>query len=171
MVSSIAIYCLHTVKWFQILLSNANSSIYTQLNSFKYDKWLNSSIWWLDGTLTGTTTLGKSRSGRNDSKGVLHIHQSSRIEVSPSDGSMPYLGYSLPTGGFYSPTKIQLAYPTADLAKKYLRLTYQPIYPLNMIGIVMKYSCHFCYMFLIIMFWFIRVCVCVCIYIYIYIYI
>ena len=27
MVSSMAIYCLHTVKWFQVLLSNTNSSI------------------------------------------------------------------------------------------------------------------------------------------------
>ena len=49
MVSSIAIYCLHTVKWFQVLLFNTDSFICTvtwfqvllfiactQLNSFKY---------------------------------------------------------------------------------------------------------------------------------------
>ena len=27
--------CLHTVKWFQVLLSNTDSFIYTQLNGFK----------------------------------------------------------------------------------------------------------------------------------------
>ena len=34
MVSSIVIYCLHTVKWLHLLLSNTNSSIWTQLNVF-----------------------------------------------------------------------------------------------------------------------------------------
>ena len=44
MVSSIAIYCLHTVKWFQVLLFNNNNSIKylsfvcTQLNGFMYSK-------------------------------------------------------------------------------------------------------------------------------------
>ena len=37
----------------------SNSSIFTQLNGFQYSKWLNISIWHIDGTLTGTTTLGQ----------------------------------------------------------------------------------------------------------------
>ena len=42
MVSSIAIYCLHTVKWLQVLLSNTNNSIQhysfacRHLKGFKY---------------------------------------------------------------------------------------------------------------------------------------
>ena len=51
------IICLHKDKWFQVLLSNINNLIQdktfvcTQLNGFKYDKWLNSSIWPIYGTL------------------------------------------------------------------------------------------------------------------------
>ena len=61
--------CLHTVKWFQVLLSNTNSFICRLLNSFKYcyiiriilfninvfksSKWLDNSIWPINGTLTG----------------------------------------------------------------------------------------------------------------------
>ena len=33
---SIVIYCLHTVKWFQELLFNTNSFIFTLLNIFKH---------------------------------------------------------------------------------------------------------------------------------------
>ena len=42
MVLSLAIYCLHIVKWFQVLLFSTNNSIqnylfiYSQLNGFKY---------------------------------------------------------------------------------------------------------------------------------------
>ena len=28
--------CLHTVKWFEVLISNTNSFICSQLNGFKY---------------------------------------------------------------------------------------------------------------------------------------
>ena len=48
MVSSIAIYCLHTVKWLQV-----------------YSKWVNRLI---DETLTAT-----SRPGSNGNEGVLYI--------------------------------------------------------------------------------------------------
>ena len=72
-----------------------SSFVCTQLNGFKYcyftfislfntnqllahswivwckEKGLNSSIWPIDGTLTGTTTLGQSGSGNNGNKGVL----------------------------------------------------------------------------------------------------
>ena len=41
-------------------------------------------------TLTGTTILGLSETGRNGNEGVLHIPQSSRIGASPSDGFVLY---------------------------------------------------------------------------------
>ena len=78
-------------KLFQVLLSNTNSSsqhysfVCTQLNGFKYSKWLNSSIWCIDGTQTGTTTLGQSGPESNHSEGVLHILKGSRTGALPSD--------------------------------------------------------------------------------------
>ena len=57
----------------------------TQLNGFKYSKWLNSFFWPIDGTLTGTTTLGQSGPESNSNQGVLYIPQSSRSGDSPSD--------------------------------------------------------------------------------------
>ena len=48
-------------------------------------KWLNSSIWPLDGTLTSSTTPGESGPESNGNKGVLYIPQSSRIGASPLD--------------------------------------------------------------------------------------
>ena len=41
-------------------------------------KWLNSSIWPIDQTLTGTTTPGQSGRGGNGKESVLHIPQNSR---------------------------------------------------------------------------------------------
>ena len=38
--------------------SQHNSFVWTQLIDSKYSKWLNSSIWPINGTLTGTTTPG-----------------------------------------------------------------------------------------------------------------
>ena len=70
-------------------IANTNNSIRTQLNCFKYcyliltiqfnishlfvDRWLNSSIWPIVGTLTGTTTLDQSGPGSNGNERVLHI--------------------------------------------------------------------------------------------------
>ena len=48
-------------------------------------KWLNSSIWPIDVTLTGTPTLAQSGPGGNSNEGVLHFPQSPRTEASPSD--------------------------------------------------------------------------------------
>ena len=68
----------------------------TQLSRFRFRKWLNSSIWSIDGTLTGTTILSWSGPGSNAKEGVLHISQSSSItETSPSNALMIYLGYVL----------------------------------------------------------------------------
>ena len=73
----------------------------TQLNCFKHHyetqfnlisviclhtgKWLKSSIWFIYGTLTSTTTPGQSEPGSNGNEGVLHIPQSFRTGASPSD--------------------------------------------------------------------------------------
>ena len=43
-----------------------------------------SSVWLIDGILTGTTTPSKSGPWNNDNEGVLHIPQSSRTGASPS---------------------------------------------------------------------------------------
>ena len=97
-------------KWFQVLLSNTNnviqhySLVCTQLNAFKHNKWLNSSIWPKDGILTGTTTQGQSEPGSNGNEEILHIPQSSRSRASPSDGLVSYTGHS---------SEMQLAYSTA----------------------------------------------------------
>ena len=56
---------------------------------------MNSSIWLIDSTLTGTTTLSHGGLESNSNKGVLHIPQSSRIGALPSDGLVPYPGHSL----------------------------------------------------------------------------
>ena len=48
-------------------------------------KWLNSSIWPIDGTLIGMTNPSQSRPGSNGNDGVLHIPQSSSTGASSSD--------------------------------------------------------------------------------------
>ena len=40
------------------------------LNDFKFGKWLNSSIWSIDGTLTGITISSQSGSESNGKKGL-----------------------------------------------------------------------------------------------------
>ena len=78
MVSSIAIYCLHTVKWFK------------------------SSIWTIDGTLTDTTTPGRSGPRSSSNEEVLYILQTFRT-IGCSLVSYP--GHSLGVG----------SYPTAEM--------------------------------------------------------
>ena len=68
-------------------------------------KWLNSSIWPIDETLTGTTTTSQSGHGNNGNEGILHILQSSRIWASPLDG--------LEAGESYSSAEMQSTYSTA----------------------------------------------------------
>ena len=43
-------------------------------------KWLNSSMWPINGTLTGTTTPGQSEPESNGNEGVLHIPQTLEME-------------------------------------------------------------------------------------------
>ena len=71
---------MYQFKW-KVFLYSINSLfhfiktwyLFAQLNDFKYSKWLNSSIWLIDQTLTDTITLGQSGSESNSSEGVLHI--------------------------------------------------------------------------------------------------
>ena len=67
----------------------------TQLNSLKYSKWLNSSIWPINGTLTGVTTPCQRGPGSNSNEEVLHIFQSSSTEFSPSDSLVSYPEHTL----------------------------------------------------------------------------
>ena len=55
----------------------------------------NSSIWPIDWTLSGATTLGQSEPGRNGNKGILHILQVSKTGALLSDCLMSYPGRSL----------------------------------------------------------------------------
>ena len=100
----------------QKMLCITNSSIkyqsfsYTQLNDqtvlfqtiqfstshlFALSSISNSSIWPMDRTLSGTTTLGQNGPGSNDNEGVLHIPQISKTDASPSDGLVSYPEYLL----------------------------------------------------------------------------
>ena len=63
-----------------------------------------SSIWPIDMTLLGATTLGQSGTGSNGSEVVLHIPQSSSITgTSPSDCLVSYPGHLCVCVGGVSP--------------------------------------------------------------------
>ena len=64
------------------------------LNGFQHSKWLNSSIWFIDGISAGITTLYQSGTGSNGSKGILHIPQRSRAWDSPSHVLVSYPDHS-----------------------------------------------------------------------------
>ena len=61
-----------------------------------------------NGTLTDTTTLGKSGPGSNGIEKLVHILQSSRTEALPSDCLVSYPGHSLV--GSYNSARMQLEY-------------------------------------------------------------
>ena len=82
-----------------------------QLNGFQYSKWLDSSIWSMGGTLTGTTIQSGPGSNRNER--VLQIPKSSRIGASSSDCLVFYPRQSFvlllcrnAVGLFYSPNRL-----------------------------------------------------------------
>ena len=74
-------YCYQTL----IILFNIYSFICSQLNGFKCSKLLYSSIWPIDGTRTYPKTLDQSGIGSNGNERVLHILESFRTRISPSD--------------------------------------------------------------------------------------
>ena len=85
----------------------------------------NSSIWPIDRTLSGATTLGQSGSWSNGNEGVLYIPQSSSITgASLSDCLVSYSKHSLEES--YSSVEMQSVYVTApaDWAITYLKTNY-----------------------------------------------
>ena len=83
---SISIVFVHTVKC-------QNSSIF-QTIQFSISTQF-SSIWSIDRTLSGATTLSQSEPGSDSNEGVLHIPQSSSITgTSPSDCLASHRGHS-----------------------------------------------------------------------------
>ena len=82
-------FCLasvHSIKIKTVLFQAIQFSLSTQF----------SSIWPIDRTLLGATTLSQSGPGNNDNEGVHHFPQSSSITgASPSDSLVPYPGHSL----------------------------------------------------------------------------
>ena len=76
-----------------------------------YSKWLNSSIWAIDGPLTSTTTPGQSEPESNGWCGA-----------SPSDSLVSYPGYLGVGGGFYSSPGMHSVYSTAPTQSINLKL-------------------------------------------------
>ena len=73
-----------------------------------------SSIWLIDRTLSGATTLGQSRPGIDGNKGVFSIPKNFiSTEASPSDCLMSYPGHSFGEGVSYPSAEMQSAYSTA----------------------------------------------------------
>ena len=75
-------------------------------------EWSTSSIWTINGGLSGTTSLDKGGPGTNGCEGLLHISQSFRIGASPSDCFVSYQEHSLKE--FYPFAELQSAYSTAQ---------------------------------------------------------
>ena len=86
-----------------------------QLNCFQFSKWLNDSIWPIDGIRIITTTLGQCRPESNRNEEELPISQSSRTRASPSYGLVSYQGLSL--RGSYLLVEMQSVYSTASADK------------------------------------------------------
>ena len=73
---------------------------------------MNSSIWPLDRTLTGTTIPCQSVLGRNNNEGGLNIFQRSRTGASLSDAVYCHNQDSRRVGASYSSAEMQSAYST-----------------------------------------------------------
>ena len=95
MVKNIAIYYLPQLNsfklWYQIFIIQFGiNHFFSQLNAFKYSKWLKCSIWPIDGTLTVTNTEGQRGPMINGNEGVLCVPQSSRTGTSSSYSLVSY---------------------------------------------------------------------------------
>ena len=76
----------------------------------------NNSIWPIDRTLSGATTLGQSGPETDGNEGVLYILQSFSItEASPLDCLVSYPGHTL--GEFYPFAEMQSVYSVAPVVK------------------------------------------------------
>ena len=76
-------------------------------------KWLNSSIWLINRTLTSITTLGQSRAESNGNELVLHTLLRWKTGASSSDVLVSYAGYSLEGEVSYPFAEMQSVYSTA----------------------------------------------------------
>ena len=111
--------CYYIIHFVDNILKWAWAFFCTQLNGFRYcyitvtiqhQSFVCtqfSSIWSIDRTLLGATTLGQSGPGSHSNEGVLHILQISKAGASPSDGLMSYPGHSLMGEGSYSSAEMQ----------------------------------------------------------------
>ena len=110
-------FCLHTVKCQNSSISKIQFSVSTVLfQAVQFSICMQiSSIWPIDGTLSGATTSGQSGPGSNGNEGVLCIPQSSSITgTSPSDCLVSYPGHSL-GGESYPSAEKQSVYSTAPV--------------------------------------------------------
>ena len=90
---------LNNLQWLICLKPNRqNQPNQTLLNSLKFDKWLNSSIWPINGILTSATNLGQSGPGSNGNEKVLYFSESSKYGGLPLDGLVSYPGHLLEKG-------------------------------------------------------------------------
>ena len=94
----------------------------------------NSSIWPIDRTLSGVTTLGQNEPGSNGNEEVLHIPWRSKGGASPSDCLASYPENSWRGGEFYPSAEMQLVYFTAPadwaIFRVNLKVLYQLYYPI-----------------------------------------
>ena len=81
----------------------------------------NSSIWPIDRTLSGATTLGQSGPGNDGNKGVLHVPQTSSIsEASSSDCLVSYPGGLLEEPYSFAEMKSVYSAAAVDWAKMFI---------------------------------------------------
>ena len=96
--------CLHTVKWFQVLLCISKNSIKHQ--SFVYTQLNDQMLLFLSGAITP----GQSGPRSDSNEGVLHIPQSSSFtRALPSNGLVSYSYSSVEQQLVYSTTPINWA--------------------------------------------------------------
>ena len=88
MTTNIAIYCLHTVKWFQVSLLDTKTS-YLILIIIPGKK-ISSLVCLIDGALTDVTNQGQSGPESNGNEEVLLIPQTPRLII--RDSLMLYPG-------------------------------------------------------------------------------
>ena len=91
------------------------SIVCTQLNGFSYSRWLNSSNWPIDGTLTGTKTPVHSGPCSNGNKWILPIFQSFENGASLTNSFVLYPGYPLRWWGLTPQQRCSLRIPKSHL--------------------------------------------------------
>ena len=120
----------HTFFWiqFQVLLYNSH-------NISNLSTHIVCSIWPIDWTFLGATTLGQSGPTSNGNEGVLHILQSTKVGALPSDCLMSYPGLLLL--GSYLSAEMQSIYFTApvDWANKKVMVLFEYLSVIQLISL------------------------------------